>query len=107
MTEAVQVEGHVVNITVPNCPGFVPRSNPVDIKESLLGRHVLQTRDAANLERRDTATSNASPSECAIPSICECGTPCTSVPSVPPSLDTDHRVLTHRRRDLWSGSTRI
>lgn len=78
VTESVMVERHVVNITVPACPNYVPRDNAVDIKESLLGRHVIQTRNAAYLERKDTATSSTSPSECLNPSICQCGSPCTT-----------------------------
>lgn len=87
VTESVKIEQHVVNITVPACPGFVPRSRAVDIKESLFGRHVLQTRSAANFELRETEAPKASPSECTNPSICACGQTCTSVvlPCHPPS----------------------
>ncbi|KAJ3482478.1 hypothetical protein NLI96_g6949 [Meripilus lineatus] len=99
VTETVKVANHLLNITVPACSDtFVPGDNAVDLKNSLLARHVFQARNlAANMERdverRVHEAPNASPFECSNPAICQCALPCTTVcgtgsspPDPPPSL---------------------
>lgn len=82
VTETVKVANHLLNITVPACSDtFVPGDNAVDLKNSLLARHVFQARNlAANMERdverRVHEAPNASPFECSNPAICQCALPC-------------------------------
>lgn len=77
ITETLRVDQDIVNITMPACPGFTPKSHPVDPSESLLACHQAGARELVKRSLAITSDVSAtSPSECVNPSICQCGQAC-------------------------------
>lgn len=80
-TQTIMVDSHLINVTMPACPGEEVPKDPVDLKDSLLARRssvYLQKRGlfVDNVQKRAAEAVSASPSECTNPSICQCGQAC-------------------------------
>jgi len=76
VTETLRVGTDLVNLTVPGCPGFVPKPYPIDPTESLLARRSASSRLARRENELEERSASVSPSECSDPSICQCGVSC-------------------------------
>jgi len=73
VTEAIRVGENVFNMTLPACPGFVPKEHAIHPKDSLIAKrstHYIQSRSTV-------VPASTSPSECIQPGICQCGVSCS------------------------------
>ena len=81
VTQTIMVDSHLINVTMPACPGDEVHKDPVNLKDSLLARRssiFLEKRGLCvdNAQKRAAEAVSASPSECTNPSICQCGQAC-------------------------------
>ncbi|OCH84522.1 hypothetical protein OBBRIDRAFT_839640 [Obba rivulosa] len=112
VTEAVKIGQHIINITAPACPGYIPSSEPVHITSSILAPRAPNIPYSRAPSADGLYTRQGSSSECSGPTICECGTPCqvecggfTSPDPNPALSDCDTLVTILRSFPNTIGST--